>query len=156
MALFHLANTLIRRRPEPFNPEIFPNSCEEGRRVRLFSKPTKYCWGAAFVSQVLKQSTTNQVVKNNRALFPRSLGGQKSKTKISAGATVPVKVRGKGPSLTLSQQLVDASSPWRSLNHSCMTLTSTSAIFSACLFLHISFILKRALVEELGSHSNAV
>ena len=59
MALFHLANTLIRRRPEPFNPEIFPNSCEEGRRVRLFSKPTKYCWGAAFVSQVLKQSTTN-------------------------------------------------------------------------------------------------
>ena len=44
MALFHLANALIRRRPEPFNPEIFPNSCEEGRRVRLFTKPTKYCW----------------------------------------------------------------------------------------------------------------
>ena len=44
MVRFHLANALIRRRPEPFNPEIFPNSYEEGRRVRLFTKPTKYCW----------------------------------------------------------------------------------------------------------------
>ena len=44
-ALSYLINVPIRRLPghsNPELPEVFPNGCEEGGGVRLFTEPTKY------------------------------------------------------------------------------------------------------------------